>query len=81
MQSITTKYLGPTNYRGSRIKAITESGISVIVSYDDGLDSYANHEAAAKKLYAKLNWHGNIIAGGTKDGYVFVFANGDRFTV
>ena len=42
---IVTKYLGPTNHKGSRIKATGPLG-SVTVSYDSALDNAANYDAA-----------------------------------
>ena len=47
---ITTKYLGPTNYKGSRISA-SDGTRRVIVSYDPALDSFPNHLAAAEKVF------------------------------
>jgi hypothetical protein len=49
MQAITTKYFGPTNARGSRIKATAERG-SITVPYDHSLTNQANHVAAAQAL-------------------------------
>ena len=49
MQAIETKYLGPTNARGSRVKASCERG-SLTVSYDDGLNSEQAHAAACVAL-------------------------------
>ena len=40
---IHTKYLGPTDTRGSRVKAYTSDGRSVTVSYDSGLESVKAH--------------------------------------
>jgi len=70
-QAISTKYLGPTNVRGSRVKATAEAG-SLTLSWDDALDSYANHAAAALMLANKFNWGGVWYGGGTGHGYVFV---------
>lgn len=75
-QAISTKYLGPTNTRGSRIKASSGSGVSVTVPYDHGLDSFANHQAAAEALCKKLKWTGTLVGGGTVGGYCFVFKDG-----
>ena len=36
MQAIETRYLGPTNTRGSRIKATAAAG-SITIHYDDAL--------------------------------------------
>lgn len=73
-QAIVTKYLGPTNARGSRVKATCQAG-SVTLSWDDALDSEANHHAAAQALARKLGWSGRLIGGGLPDGtgnaYVF----------
>jgi len=55
MQAIITKYLGPTNVRGSRIKATCAAG-SLTVSYDDALGSDGNHRAVAEALCVKLGW-------------------------
>ncbi len=71
MQAITTKYYGPGNVRGARIKAQTESGIKVWVSYDHGSDN--PHRDAAVALCRKLGWHGTLCEGGTREGSVFVF--------
>jgi len=72
MQVIQTKYLGPTNTKGSRIKAYTEAH-SVTVSYDYALNSEDNHMAAAKVLKDKLRWNSKMIGGHTEKGIVFMF--------
>ena len=63
MQAIITKYLGPTNHRGSRIKA-TAWAVSAAVSYDYSLDSEGNHKAAAQALCDKLNSNPHAIEEG-----------------
>jgi hypothetical protein len=55
LQAITTKYIGPTNYRGSRIKARCKAG-SVTVPWDYAISPNANHIAAARALCVKLQW-------------------------
>ena len=55
-QAIRTRYFGPTNYRGSRIKASCEAG-QVTVPYDQGINLSENHIAAADALLAKLGWN------------------------
>ena len=55
MQAITTKYLGPTNYRPSRIKARCQAGTHT-VSWDYGISDDDNHRAAALTLMGKLGW-------------------------
>lgn len=62
MLAIQTKYLGPTNYRGSRIVAnvMEESRPPdrktrlIYINWDDELSSVDNHEAAAAKLIRRL---------------------------
>jgi len=44
---IVTKYLGPTDHKGSRIKATGVFG-SVTVSYDSAIDNSANYDRAVK---------------------------------
>ena len=79
MQAIVTKYLGATDFHGSRVKATCHAG-SITVSWDDALDVDANHDAAARMLADKLGWttarYGALQGGGMPDGrgnvYVFV---------
>lgn len=84
MPTIFTKYVGPSNTKGSRIIA-TASGnnFRAIVSYNSALSSEDAHIEGVKALCSKLNWHGELIGGHTKDGMVFVFVDGSspRVTV
>lgn len=57
MQAIETKFLGPTNTRGARVKAACEAG-SVTMSWDYGLNTEGNHDAALEALVTKLGWFG-----------------------
>lgn len=70
MVCIETKYLGPTDSQGSRIKA-TANGHSIIVPYS--YDSQCPYEKAAYALCEKLKWSGKLIGGTSKIGKVFVF--------
>ena len=67
MQAITTKYLGPTNFRDGRVKATAWAG-SIILRWNDALNSADNHAAAAKALCVKLGWLGDqyhgLVGGG-----------------
>jgi len=54
-QAIQTKFLGPTNNRGSRYKA-TCAGGSVTRSADYGVNFEENHKAVAFELLAKMGW-------------------------
>jgi hypothetical protein len=62
MQAIKTAYLGPTNVRGSRIKASCAAG-SITLHYDDSLNSDRNHAKAAEALIRKLEWGGKWVCG------------------
>lgn len=81
MKAIETKYLPPTNFRGSRIRAAAEGGNSVTLSYDSALSGDANHARAALELTRQLVWKGKLIMGHTGKGCVFVFTTGDKFTI
>jgi len=63
MQAILTKYLGPTDHHGARVKAVCDAG-ALTLSWDDALDTTANHDAAAAALARKLGWDVRL-AGGT----------------
>ena len=74
MQTIETRYLGPTNKRGPRIKATASgNGGSVTIDIDNGRSIEENHRDAAVKLKGKLGWPGPMVAGHTKKGKVWVF--------
>lgn len=77
MQAIITKFYGPTNTKGARIKAECNSG-SVFVAYEYGLNTQDNHWQAAKALIAKQGWQdwdSKWIAGGSPDGKGYCFVN------
>ena len=73
MKAIRTKYLGPTNCRGSRIKADDYEGHSVTISYPYELSGEAVHRKAADALCEKMDWPTDLVGGGTDKGYVFCF--------
>lgn len=77
-QSISTRYIGPTNTRGSRVKATASGGISKTFGWDDAQGPEGNHRDAACALAGKLGWAGRWIGGGTREGYVFVMDDGDE---
>ncbi len=66
-QAIVTKYIGPTNMRGSRIKAQASAG-SLTLEWDNGLNPDDNHLAAAKALATKMGWQGHWFIGGLPKG-------------
>jgi hypothetical protein len=82
MKAISTKYHGPSNTRGSRITADDGDGNRITVSYDHSASMGAEvHSKAAIALCRKMNWDGELIAGATDKGYVFVFSNSERFPI
>lgn len=79
MQAIICKYIGPTNTRGSRIRAKCNAG-SLSIPYPHELSGQAVYRAAAESLASKLGWigdkYGHLVGGGLPSGgYVFVFDN------
>lgn len=77
MQAIQTRYFGPSNTKGARIKASCESG-SITIGYPYEFSEMDCHALAAKALAAKFGWtathHGELFGGqlANKD-YVFIF--------
>ena len=57
--TITTKFLGPTNYKGSRVSAShkrdNETTYRAIVDWRHDCDTEQNHQRAAQALLNKLN--------------------------
>ncbi len=69
MQSIETKYFGPTNTKGSRIQVKTESRKKVI-SWDHSLNSEQNHVQAAIQAAKEWEWvkeGDKVVFGGKAD--------------
>ena len=71
-QSIETRYVGPTNHRGSRIIATTPGGHKVTHAWNYEFNIEANHYAAAEALRAKLDWPSIKAGGSTAKGYAFL---------
>ena len=84
MNTIRTSFLGPTNTRGSRYKAIAgdgRKGFTLTVEADHALGLEDNHYRAARLLIQKLGWfhdttrgdtYSHWYGGGTPTGYTFV---------
>ena len=78
MQAIVTKFLGATDYRGSRVKAKCQGG-TLTLSWDHALNAEENHRAAARALRRKMGWDTNkypamcegALPNGTGNVYVF----------
>ena len=77
-QAIVTKYFGPTNTKGSRIKVKAYAG-SKFYEWDHSVGIELNHLRAATKFADKMGWlKKNDIVGGSmpKSGsYCFVLVN------
>ena len=54
MQAIVTKYLCPTNTKGSRIQAKCEA-MTIRLSWDDALNVEENHTAACAELCCRMD--------------------------
>ena len=72
-QAITTKFIGPTNARGARVKAVCEAG-SITVNWDYAIGQDGNHDAAAKALAVKLGWDGAWFGGSMAAGNCYVWS-------
>lgn len=84
-QAIETHFVGPTNYRGSRVIAKADAG-KLVWGWDYRLNPDENHTAAARMLAEKLGWDGVWIGGGRADrkGNVYVrmprgYTTGEEF--
>jgi len=70
MKVITTKYLGPTNYRPSRIKAYADGVKPITVSYKQEYQLSDNHRAVAILLAVEYGWErrNDIVSGQDYNG-------------
>lgn len=71
-QAIITTYLGATNTRGSRIKAVAEAANMAVPYPHEAGSVSAAHLVAAKALATKMGWAGIWVGGGHEKGYAFV---------
>lgn len=72
-KAIKTTFCGPTDRRGSRIRASDTDGNYCYLPWEHALDAIGNHRMAAKMLARRMKWDGKLITGGLKDCYVHVF--------
>ncbi|MDB4989037.1 MAG: hypothetical protein JWN04_4215 [Myxococcaceae bacterium] len=73
-QAIETRFFGPTNHRGSRVRVKCQAR-TMYVSWDHALDSEANHVAAARALATAMEWSGAWVGGALADGRGYAFAS------
>ncbi len=66
MRVCETKYLGPKDHRGSRVKAThVTTRKSVTLEWDPALDSQGNHALAAQQvLGGEPHWYASVDGGG-----------------
>ena len=80
MYCIQTKYLGPTDTKGSRIKATDGQGNSLTMPVNTAEDYGKNHDRVAQTFARRAGWHLNcrvmerasLFQGGHWIGYVYV---------
>lgn len=77
-QAIVTKYFGPTNFRGARVKASAQAG-SITISWDHALNADENHTAAAKAFAEKMKWDGAWSGGALPSGSGYCYVQADGF--
>lgn len=74
-QAIITKFLSPTDFKGSRVKATAAEG-SITLAWNHEHSPEWNHEFAAMALMNKFGWdRDNAPLGGSlpdSSGYAFV---------
>jgi hypothetical protein len=75
--AIETKYIGATETKPARIRAMTRWG-SLFYPYDDGMSVEQNCTASAMKYAAKKQWSGSLVTGATTAGYVHVLVEQDE---
>lgn len=73
MKAIITKYFGPGNVRGSRIKAIAEGVPALYIPYPHELSGEDVHRKAAQALADKYQWKGELVGGALPDGTGYCF--------
>jgi hypothetical protein len=84
LQGVLTRYLGPTNNRGTRVKAVTPSGDALTVPWDYSQGESENHRTAAVALLEKLGWRyeelvtGIVLIGSRSHGYAHTLLVRDR---
>jgi hypothetical protein len=59
------------------VAAFDEAGNRAVIAYDDSLNQGKAHRKAALALCSKMGWSMDIIGGGIRDGYAFVFRDSD----
>ena len=71
--AIETRYLGPSNYRGSRIVASDGDKNRATISYPYVLNSDEAHALACRTVRDKMGWKGDMVGGGFDGDMYWVF--------
>lgn len=66
MQAVVTRYVGPTNTRGSRVSVRCDAA-RMLVPWQCDLGSEENHATAILRMLLRLDWCGNWVLGGLPD--------------
>jgi hypothetical protein len=79
LQAIETKILGPTDYKPTRIRATTASGITIVRSRDQQTDISLEDDSkrVAMELAKTLGWETSWIGGTIKNGNIVWVQVGD----
>lgn len=79
MVAIETEYRGPTDTRGSHI--LVRAGDCPAKRYSYDYAAQCPHDSAVREYCRDMGWQGRLIKGGTKRGYVYVFAQSDSIVL
>lgn len=75
-QAIQTRFLGPTNSRGARVKAWCNAG-ALTLPWKYHLNDREQHQRVAAALALRLDWPGEWTGGGLPGGgYAFCHRDG-----
>ena len=73
MKAIRTRFIGPSNVKGARVKADDGDGNTVTLSYDYALGADKTHKLACDALCAKMQWRGELQGGSFMGDMFWVF--------
>jgi hypothetical protein len=71
-KAIETRYLGPTDDHGTRIRALSSKGHGLVLAWDYELNDEGNHVRAARALAENARWFGSWVGASTREGFLFV---------
>jgi len=79
MKAITTKFLGPTDTLGSRVKAYDLDGNQATLPWRRELNDVDNHKLAVVALCRRMGWDtpAQLAGGYVKGGMAWVFVDAE----